>query len=81
MLLEKTISRYLKMVQPETYTFKQTEPSYCLSAFTFLASLCQYHVLLYEPLQHQVSCWMLCHVQLQQKNKRIVRLKSSRRPW
>lgn len=35
--------------------------------FTFLASLLQRQVLLYEPLQHQVSCRMLGHVKLQHK--------------
>lgn len=54
----------------------------CQSVLTFLAGLCQRDVLLYEPLQHQVSCWMLCHVKLQraqraQRIKHKVTIKAS----
>lgn len=60
------------------------KPVYCVcqSVLTFLAGLCQRDVLLYEPLQHQVSCWMLCHVKLQraqraQRIKHKVTIKAS----
>lgn len=58
----------------------------CQSVLTFLAGLCQRDVLLYEPLQHQVSCWMLCHVKLQraqraQRIKHKVTIKASFREY
>lgn len=46
---------------------RQAQKLLYVCLFTFLASLLQRQVLLYEPLQHQVSCRMLGHVKLQHK--------------